>query len=168
MCLAAPDPWRPAFAKSSSAGRGSSTGGRETSPDSSTGAASRGSVNPSSSCPATQKNSRPGCGPWASAWPWPRSRSRIRVSMHSGGRVRSMLDDAEWERLSTLYNGWINDVADVLQGLATAAQDAERSVEGPPIARAVVADLRTRTEAAIGDLIDRTTTLTVEIAKFQA
>ncbi len=88
--------------------------------------------------------------------------------MRSGGRVRSMLDDAEWERLSTLYNGWINDVADVLQGLATAAQDAERSVEGPPIARAVVADLRTRIEAAIGELIDRTNTLTVEMAKFQA
>ena len=97
-----------------------------------------------------------------------RSRSPVRVWRRSGGRVPSMLDDAEWERLSTLYNGWIDDVADVLQGLATAAQDAERSVEGPPIARAVVADLRTRIEAAIGELIDRTITLTVEMAKFQA
>jgi len=79
-----------------------------------------------------------------------------------------MLDDAEWERLSTLYTGWIDDVADILQGLATAAQDAERSIEGPPIARAVVADLRTRIEAAIGELIDRTNTLTVERAEFQA
>src|SRR5438034_1534108 len=161
MCPAARDRSRVAFAKSSAAGRESATGGRETSTDSSTGEASRGSVNPSWSCrPATQKNSRPGCGPWASAWPWPRSRSPVRVWRRSGGRVPSMLDDAEWERLSTLYNGWIDDVADVLQGLATAAQDAERSVEGPPIARAVVADLRTRIEAAIGELIDRTNTLT--------
>src|SRR5438093_11525690 len=126
MCPAARDPSRLAFAKSSSAGRESSTGGRETSTDSSTGEASRGSVNPSWSCrPATQKNSRPGCGPWASAWPWPRSRSPVRVWRRSGGRVPSMLDDAEWERLSTLYNGWIDDVADVPAGVEAPRDEGE-------------------------------------------
>ena len=78
-----------------------------------------------------------------------------------------MLDDAEWERLSTLHNGWTDDVADVLQGLATAAQDAERSVEGPPIARTMVQDLRLRIDAAIRKIVERTNTLTVEIAGFQ-
>ena len=79
----------------------------------------------------------------------------------------SMLDDAEWERLSTLYNGWIDDVADVLQGLATAAQDAERSVEGTPLARGVVGNLRARIRAAIEEIADRTNTLTVEMARLQ-
>lgn len=74
-----------------------------------------------------------------------------------------MLDHAEWERLTTLYNGWIDDVADILEGLAEAAETAERSVEGAPLARTVVHDLRSRIEASIADVVDRTNTLTVEI-----
>ncbi|SRR5712691_1839426 len=168
-CPAAPDPLRPASAKSSSAGRGSSKGGRETSPDSSTGAASSGSVNPSWSCRhPTRKSSRPACDAWASVWPSLPWLSRERISRRSGGRVRSMLEDQEWERLSTLYNGWIDDVADVLEGLKAASEDAERSVKGTPLARAVVRDLRARINAAIREIVERTNTLTVEMARFQA
>jgi hypothetical protein len=72
------------------------------------------------------------------------------------------------ERLSTLYNSWTDDVAYVLEGLATAAQDAERSVEGTPFARAVVRDLRVGINAAIREVVERTNGLTVEIARFQA
>jgi len=79
-----------------------------------------------------------------------------------------MLDDTEWERLSTLYNGWIDDVADVLEGLKAASEDAEPSVEGTSLARAVVRDLRVRINAAIREVVERTNTLTVEMAKFQA
>ena len=78
-----------------------------------------------------------------------------------------MLDDAKWERLSTLHNGWIDGVGDVLQGLAEAAEVTERSVEGPPIARTMVQDLRLRIDAAIREIVERTNTLTVEIAGFQ-
>jgi hypothetical protein len=79
-----------------------------------------------------------------------------------------MLDDPEWERPSTLYNGWIDDVADVLEGLKAASEDAERSVEGAPLARAVVRDLRVRINAAIREIVERTNTFTVEMAKVQA
>ena len=79
-----------------------------------------------------------------------------------------MLDDAEWEKLSTLYNGWIDDVADVLEGLKAGSEDAERSVEGTPLARAVVRDRRVRINAAIQEIVERTNTLTVEMARFQA
>jgi len=79
-----------------------------------------------------------------------------------------MLEDQEWERLSTLYNGWIDDVADVLEGLKAASEDAERSVKGTPLARAVVRDLRARINAAIREIVERTNTLTVEMARFQA
>jgi hypothetical protein len=79
-----------------------------------------------------------------------------------------MLDDAEWEKLSTLYNGWIDDVADILEGLAEAAEIAERSIEGAPLARTMVQDLRVRIDAAIREIAERTNTLTVEIAGFQA
>jgi hypothetical protein len=79
-----------------------------------------------------------------------------------------MLDDEEWQRLSTLYNVWIDDVADILEGLAAAAQDAEGSVEGTPFARAVVVALSRRIRAAVLEIIDRTNTLTVEMARFQA
>ena len=82
--------------------------------------------------------------------------------------MRNMLDDAEWERLSTLYNGWIDDIADVLEGLKAASEDAERSVEGTPLARAVVRDLRVRINAAIQEIVERTNTLIVEMARFQA
>jgi len=79
-----------------------------------------------------------------------------------------MLEDQERERLSTLYNGWKDDVADVLEGLRAASEDAERSVEATPLARAVVRDLRVRINAAIREVVERTNTLTVEMAKFQA
>ena len=79
-----------------------------------------------------------------------------------------MLEDQERERLSTLYNGWIDDVADVLEGLKAASEDAERSLEETPLARAVVRDLRVRINAAIREVVERTNTLTVEMAKFQA
>ncbi len=78
-----------------------------------------------------------------------------------------MLDDAKWERLSTLYHGWIDGVGDVLQRLAEAAEVTERSVEGAPIARTMVQDLRLRIDAAIREIVERTNTLTVEIAGFQ-
>src|SRR5205823_5823169 len=160
MCLAAPDLSRPGFAKSSSVGNESSTGERKTNPDSSTGAGSLGSVNPSWSCHhAMRKSLRPGCGAWASAWPLPLWQSRERASRRSGGRVRNMLDDAEWEKLSTLYNGWIDDVADILEGLAEAAEIAERSIEGAPLARTMVEDLRARIDAAIREVAERTNTL---------
>jgi hypothetical protein len=169
MCLAAPDPSRPEFAKLSSGGNESSTGGRETNPDSSTGAESLGSVNPSWSCRrTTRKSSQPAYGAWASVWPSLLSSCQGRVSRCSGGRVRSMLDDEEWESLSTLYNVWMDDVADILEGLAAAAQDAERSVAGTPLARAVVVALSRRIRAAVLEVIDRTNTLTVEMARFQA
>ena len=79
-----------------------------------------------------------------------------------------MLEDQERERLSTLYNGWKDDVADVLEGLKAASEDAERSLEETPLARAVVRDLRVRINAAIREVVERTNTLTVEMAKFQA
>jgi hypothetical protein len=72
------------------------------------------------------------------------------------------------EKLSTLDNVWIDDVADILEGLAAAAQDAERSVEGTPLARAVVMALSRRIRAAVLEIIDRTNTLTVEMVRFQA
>jgi len=71
-------------------------------------------------------------------------------------------------KLSTLYNGWIDDVADILEGLAEAAEIAERSIEGAPLARTMVEDLRARIDAAIREVAERTNTLTVEIAGFQA
>jgi hypothetical protein len=79
-----------------------------------------------------------------------------------------MLDDEEWQRPSTLYNVWIDDVADILEGLAAAAQDAEGSVEGTPLPRAVVVALSRRIRAAVLEIIDRTNTLTVEMARFRA
>ena len=78
-----------------------------------------------------------------------------------------MLDDQEWQRLTSLYNVWIDDVADILAGLAIAAKDAERSVEGTPLARGVVGNLRARIRAPIEEIADRTNTLTVEMARFQ-
>lgn len=77
-----------------------------------------------------------------------------------------MLDDKEWERLSTLYNSWIDDVADILEGLSEAAEDAYRSVEGTPLARGVLTDLWRRIDHSIGDIADRTNTLTVAMATF--
>jgi hypothetical protein len=74
-----------------------------------------------------------------------------------------MLDDTQWERLTTPYNGWVDDVADILEGLAEAAEIAERSIEGAPLARTVVQDLRGRIEAAVSEVVDRTNSLTVEI-----
>ena len=77
------------------------------------------------------------------------------------------LSNAEWEFLSTAYNGWVDDVAEILAGLADAAEDAERSVEDSPIARRVVFDLRRRVKAAILEVADRVNDLTVRLTRLQ-
>ncbi len=74
------------------------------------------------------------------------------------------LTDDGWEALSNAYNAWIDDVANLLEGLADAAQVAERSVEGAPLARGVVRDLRRRIRAALGEAVQRTNDLTIRIA----
>lgn len=75
--------------------------------------------------------------------------------------------NAEWEFLSTAYNGRVDDVAEILAGLADAAEDAERSVEDSPVARRVVHDLRSRIKAAILEIADRMNDLTVRLAQLQ-
>ncbi len=77
------------------------------------------------------------------------------------------LSNAEWEFLSTAYNAWVDDVAEILAGLADAAEDAERSVEDSLIARRVVHDLRSRIKAAILEVADRVNDLTVRLARLQ-
>lgn len=77
------------------------------------------------------------------------------------------LSDEEWESLSNSYNGWVDDVAEILAGFADAAEDAERSVEDSPIARRVVHDLRRRIKGAILEVADRLNDLTVRLARFQ-
>jgi len=77
------------------------------------------------------------------------------------------LSDAKWEFLSKAYNGWVDDVAEILAGLADAAQDAERSVEDSPLARGVVIDLRDRIKAAISEVADRMNDLTVRVSRLQ-
>ena len=77
------------------------------------------------------------------------------------------LSNAEWEFLSTAYNGWVDDVTEILAGLADAAEDAERSVEDSAIARRVVFDLRRRVKAAILEVADRVNDLTVRLARLQ-
>jgi hypothetical protein len=77
------------------------------------------------------------------------------------------LSNAEWEFLSTAYNGWVDDVAEILACLADAAEDAERSVEDSPVARRVVFDLRRRVKAAILEVADRVNDLTVRLARLQ-
>jgi len=79
-----------------------------------------------------------------------------------------MLEDQELGEAKYAVQRWIDDAADVLEGLKAASEDAERSVEGTPLARAVVRDLRVRINAAIREIVERTNTLTVEMAKFQA
>jgi len=61
----------------------------------------------------------------------------------------------------------VDDVAEILAGLADAAEDAERSVEDSPIARRVVFDLRRRVKAAILEVADRVNDLTVRLARLQ-
>jgi hypothetical protein len=51
------------------------------------------------------------------------------------------LTDEEWARLVKAHNDWVDDVGDILEGLAAAAQIAERSIEGAPFPRGVVEDL---------------------------
>ena len=75
------------------------------------------------------------------------------------------LTDAEWEALSNAHNDWVDDVGDILEGLAEAAQIAERSVEGTALAGAVVADLGRRIRAAAGEIIERTNELTVRVGR---
>ena len=77
------------------------------------------------------------------------------------------LSNAEWEFLSTACNGWVDDVAEILAGLADAAENAERSVEDSPIARRVVLDLRSRIKAAILEVADRVNDLTARLARLQ-
>ncbi len=77
------------------------------------------------------------------------------------------LSDSEWQFLSNTYNGWVDDVAEILASLADAAQDAERSVEDSPIARRVVFNLRTRIKAAISEIADRLNDLTVMVTRLQ-
>jgi len=79
----------------------------------------------------------------------------------------SPFDDEEWESLSTAYNGWLDDVGDILGGLTDAAEDAERSLEDQALARRVVFDLRERIRAAAREIADRTNDLTIRIAHFQ-
>ena len=79
-----------------------------------------------------------------------------------------MLEDQELGEAKYAVQRWIDDAADVLEGLKAASEDAERSVEGTPLARAGVRDLRVRINAAIREIVERTNTLTVEMAKFQA
>ncbi len=75
--------------------------------------------------------------------------------------------DAWWEALSKAHNDWIDDVADILESLADAAADAERSVAGTPLARGVVGDLRQRIGAAIRGVADRANGLTVRLSRLQ-
>ena len=77
------------------------------------------------------------------------------------------LSDSGWEALRKAYNDWIDDVADILESLADAAADAERSVAGTPFARRVVGDLRQRIGAAIREIADRTNDLTVRLSRLQ-
>jgi len=77
------------------------------------------------------------------------------------------LTEEEWEALSNAHNEWVDDVGDILEGLADAAQAAERSVEGETLARGVVRDLRYRIRAAIHEVIDRTNEMTVRVARLQ-
>lgn len=75
------------------------------------------------------------------------------------------LTEEEWEWLSNAYNDWVDDVGDLLESLADAAQAAERSVEGTSLAGGVVRDLRRRIRAALGEAVQRTNELTVRIAE---
>ena len=75
------------------------------------------------------------------------------------------LTDEGWEALSNAHNAWIDDVGNILESLADAAQIAERSVEGTPVARRVVGDLRRRVRAAIHELADRMSELTLLVSR---
>ena len=79
--------------------------------------------------------------------------------------ARMPLTADEWEALSNAHNDWVDDVGDILEGLAEAAQIAERSVEGTALAGAVVADLGRRIRAAAGEIIERTNELTVRVGR---
>ena len=88
-------------------------------------------------------------------------------STEHGETRTSPLSNEEWESLSNAYNGWVDDVGDILAGLVDASEDAERSVEDSPLARRVVHDLRERIRAAAFELADQTNDLTVRLARFQ-
>jgi len=77
------------------------------------------------------------------------------------------LTDSEWEFLSTSHNDWVDDVANILEGLIDAAENAERSVEGASLAGTVVRNLRVRLHTAIQEVTDRTNDLTVRVARLQ-
>ena len=87
--------------------------------------------------------------------------------LRDGEAFTSPLSDEEWESLSNTYNGWIDDVGDILAGLVDASEDAERSVEDSAVARRVVHDLRERIRAAAREIADRTNDLTVRLAHLQ-
>ena len=61
----------------------------------------------------------------------------------------------------------MDDVGDILEGLADAAEASERSLEGEAFARGVVTDLRQRLEAAILEIVERTNEMTVRISALQ-
>jgi len=81
--------------------------------------------------------------------------------------ARMPLTADEWEALSNAHNDWVDDVGDILEGLADAAQAAERSLEGEALAGAVVRDLRRRLAAAILEIAERTNALTVRVSALQ-
>jgi hypothetical protein len=77
------------------------------------------------------------------------------------------LTDEEWAWLSTAHNDWVDDVGDVLEGLADAAEAAERSLEGEALGRAVVSDLRRRLDAAVREIVERTNEMTLRVSALQ-
>ena len=56
------------------------------------------------------------------------------TSTEQGETHTSPLTGEESESLSNAYNGWVDDVGNILGGLVDAAEDAERSVEDSPLA----------------------------------
>jgi len=77
------------------------------------------------------------------------------------------LTDEEWARLVKAHNDWVDDVGDILEGLAAAAQIAERSIEGAPSPRGVVEDLGRRIRATAGEIIERTNEMTLRVSGLQ-
>ena len=103
------------------------------------------------------------------AWSVHARDSPIRNTSHlpDGVDPTSPFDDEEWESLSTAYNGWLDDVGDILAGLVDASENAERSLEDQALARRVVHNLRERIRAAVQEIADRTNEMTGRLAHLQ-